>query len=251
MGQARKSAGDMRGSLLELAKKLFAERGYVAASLRDLAEFAGVTAAAVYYHFSKKEDLLREMIFDGLERLSEQVVSALAGAGSPAERLEAVVRAHLRYNVDFPRESRIIIEESRFLNEVDYAAAREKQMAILNAYRACVRQLLASGRVTNVEPAWWPSASSPSSAAGIAGIGRTALSRRSRHSNTWSVSRWPARCMGQKPPPREEGSAQDLRDPERICVRAARRARGVLSGARGAGTTGGAAPSSARATMKR
>lgn len=142
----------MRGSLLDLAKDLFAERGYVGASLRDLAEFAGVTAAAVYYHFSKKEDLLREIVFEGLESLSKKVVSALAGAGNPEERLEAVLRAHLGYNVDFPRESRIIIEESRFLNEVDYAAARERQMAILNVYRACVRQLLASGRVADVDP---------------------------------------------------------------------------------------------------
>jgi AcrR family transcriptional regulator len=151
-GQAREPAGTMRGSMLDWAKEHFAKRGYVDASLRDLAEVAGVTAAAVYYHFSKKEDLLREIIFEGLERLSETVVSALAGAGSPEERLEAVVRAHLRYNVNFPRESKIIIEESRFLNEVDYAVVREKQIAILNTYRACVRQLLASGRLAGVEP---------------------------------------------------------------------------------------------------
>jgi AcrR family transcriptional regulator len=147
-----KDAGVMRGSLLDLAKQLFAQRGYIGASLRDLAELAGVTAAAVYYHFSKKEDLLREIIFDGLEMLSTRVVDALAGEGTPEQRLEALVRAHMGYNVEFPRESRIIIEESRFLNEVDYATAREKQMAILNAYRACVRQVVASGRLADVDP---------------------------------------------------------------------------------------------------
>jgi TetR/AcrR family transcriptional regulator, cholesterol catabolism regulator len=143
---------DMRGTLLDLAKDLFSRRGYIGASLRDLAEVAGVTAAAVYYHFSKKEDLLREIIFDGLEELSEDVVGALAGEGTPEQRLEALVRAHLGYNVENPRESRIIIEESRFLNEVDYAAAREKQMAILNAYRACIRQVMASGRIGEADP---------------------------------------------------------------------------------------------------
>lgn len=143
---------DMRARLLDLAKDLFARRGYVGASLRDLAEVAGVTAAAVYYHFAKKEDLLRDIIFDGMEDLSTQVVGALAGGGTPEQRLEALVRAHLRYNVDYPRESRIIIEESRFLNPVDYAATREKQMAVLNAYRACIRQLIATGRIGAVEP---------------------------------------------------------------------------------------------------
>lgn len=142
----------MRATLLELAKDLFARRGYVGASLRDLAVVAGVTAAAVYYHFSKKEDLLKAIIFDGLEDLSSRVINALAGEGSPEQRLEALIRAHLGYNVERPRESRIIIEESRFLNETDYAAAREKQITILNAYRACIRQLITSGRIPSDDP---------------------------------------------------------------------------------------------------
>ena len=79
-------------------------------------------------------------------------MGALAGEGAPEQRLEALVRAHLRYNVEYPRESRIIIEESRFLNEVDLAATREKQMAILNAYRACIRQVMVSGRLGEIDP---------------------------------------------------------------------------------------------------
>ncbi len=147
-----KDGAEMRRLLLDLATQLFAERGYVATALRDLAEIAGVTAAAVYYHFAKKEDLLKEIIFLGLEDLSQRVVSALAGEGVPSRRLEALIRAHLGYNVERPRESRIIIEEARFLNPVDYAGAREKQMTVLNAYRACIRQLIASGRLGSVDP---------------------------------------------------------------------------------------------------
>lgn len=144
-------SSDMRTSLLELAKQLFSERGYVAASLRDLAEMAGVTAAAVYYHFAKKEDLLRQIVFDGLEQITREVMNALAGAGSPEARLEAVIRAHLRYNVECPRDSKIIIEEARYLNEVDYAAAREKQLGVLNAYRACIQQLQEFKRMPGVD----------------------------------------------------------------------------------------------------
>ena len=143
---------DMRGKLLEAAKTTFAKRGYVGASLRDLAEQAGVTGAAVYYHFAKKEDLLREIVFEGLERLSQNVVGALAQSAGPEKSLEAVISAHLWYNVDFSREAKIIIEESRFLNAVDYAAVREKQKAILNAYRVCIGQFISSGRIPPVDP---------------------------------------------------------------------------------------------------
>lgn len=143
---------DMHDRLIELAKGTFAKKGYVAASLRDIADQAGVTAAAVYYHFEKKEDLLREIIFAGLERIGRDVVEALASRFTPEQALEAVIRAHLRYNVDCPRESKIIIEDSRFLNEVDYAAVREKQKAVLNVYRACIRELHSSGRIGPIDP---------------------------------------------------------------------------------------------------
>jgi TetR/AcrR family transcriptional regulator, cholesterol catabolism regulator len=142
----------VRLQLIEHAKETFARRGYVAASLRDLAEQVGVTAAAVYYHFEKKEDLLREIVFDGLEQISQSVVVALAESTSPVKTLEAVVRAHLRYNVECPRETKIIIEESRFLNAVDYATVREKQNAVLNVYRACISQLIRTRQIPAVDP---------------------------------------------------------------------------------------------------
>jgi TetR/AcrR family transcriptional regulator, cholesterol catabolism regulator len=145
-------AGDLRPKILELAKESFAKRGYIGTSLRDLAERAGVTAAALYYHFEKKEDLLREIIFEGLERIAQEVVAALATSLPAEQALESVVRAHLRYNVECSREAKIIIEDSRFLNEVDYATVREKQNAILNVYRACIKELCASGRIGHVDP---------------------------------------------------------------------------------------------------
>lgn len=145
--------GDLRPRILDIAKETFAKRGYIGASLRDIAEQAGVTAAALYYHFAKKEDVLREIIFEGLERLAQDVVNALATSPRPPEKaLEEVIRAHLRYNVECSREARIIIEDSRFLNEVDYATVREKQNAILNVYRACISELCASGRIGPLDP---------------------------------------------------------------------------------------------------
>jgi AcrR family transcriptional regulator len=51
-----------RARLLELAGELFAERGYVQTSIRDLARHAGVTSGAIYGHFRNKAELLAEAI---------------------------------------------------------------------------------------------------------------------------------------------------------------------------------------------
>lgn len=63
--QGRRSVEDARATrarLLELAGDLFAERGYLQTSIRDLAKHAGVTSGAIYGHFRNKAELLAEAI---------------------------------------------------------------------------------------------------------------------------------------------------------------------------------------------
>jgi len=63
--QGRRSVEDARATrarLLEMAGDLFAARGYLQTSIRDLATHAGVTSGAIYGHFRNKAELLAEAI---------------------------------------------------------------------------------------------------------------------------------------------------------------------------------------------
>jgi AcrR family transcriptional regulator len=51
----------MRQEILDVALELFNEQGYEKTSLREIAERLGVTKAALYYHFERKEDILLEL----------------------------------------------------------------------------------------------------------------------------------------------------------------------------------------------
>jgi AcrR family transcriptional regulator len=53
---------DTRDRILQAALDLFIERGYERTSLREIAERVGVTKAALYYHFSSKEEILRTLM---------------------------------------------------------------------------------------------------------------------------------------------------------------------------------------------
>lgn len=55
-------AARTRGRLVDIAGRLFIERGYSAVSIRDIAEAAGLTKGAVYGHFRSKGQLLVEVI---------------------------------------------------------------------------------------------------------------------------------------------------------------------------------------------
>ncbi|HEY3765993.1 MAG TPA: helix-turn-helix domain-containing protein [Gaiellales bacterium] len=57
----RKPRGDTRERILDVALELFNEQGYDGTSLREIAERLGITKAALYYHFERKEDILLEL----------------------------------------------------------------------------------------------------------------------------------------------------------------------------------------------
>jgi AcrR family transcriptional regulator len=69
---------DTRQRILDAAKELFVERGYEAASLREIAERVGVTKAALYYHFPGKEDLLRALL-EPLEEFQQKLLISMDG----------------------------------------------------------------------------------------------------------------------------------------------------------------------------
>lgn len=53
---------DTRERILEVAARLFSERGFAGTSIRDIADALGVTKAALYYHFPSKDAILGELV---------------------------------------------------------------------------------------------------------------------------------------------------------------------------------------------
>ncbi len=75
-----KRSQQTRARLIEAARRLFAEQGYEAASLGDVATEAGFTKGAVYANFASKEDLLLEVA----KNLAEENERLLNAAEQPA-----------------------------------------------------------------------------------------------------------------------------------------------------------------------
>lgn len=81
----------MREEILELAIPLFAKAGYDGVSMRDVATAVGVTPAALYYHFSDKEQLYLDAVGHAFKEKAGILKAALHGAGAPWMRLESFV----------------------------------------------------------------------------------------------------------------------------------------------------------------
>ena len=67
---------DTRQRILEVAARLFMERGYAGTSVRDIAAELGIANPSLYYHFKSKGDLLAELLSEPLERVEAAVREA-------------------------------------------------------------------------------------------------------------------------------------------------------------------------------
>lgn len=83
--------------LLTVAEAVFAERGFRAASMDDIALRAGVTKPVLYDHFGSKDGLIAACIRQAGSRLLRDVAAAVNVASGPAAQLEAGISAFFRF----------------------------------------------------------------------------------------------------------------------------------------------------------
>ncbi len=77
------------------AASLFREKGFKAASMRDLAEAVGVEAASLYNHIKSKTELLHELCFSVANRFLQKIDEVEAEKIPAIEKIEKLLRFHI------------------------------------------------------------------------------------------------------------------------------------------------------------
>lgn len=107
----RSSSLDTRAALLDAAARVFVDRGFHGATVREIAGRAGYTNPVLYYHFGGKEELYDALIRAAFERFEALLSGALASASEPLGRLRAIALAYLRFGHDDPVRLRMLYAE--------------------------------------------------------------------------------------------------------------------------------------------
>ena len=76
----------------EVALELFRERGYTAASIRDITAGSGVAISTLFHHFRNKIAILERLMYRAIDELQADLNRAVDGITDPQERLSACVR---------------------------------------------------------------------------------------------------------------------------------------------------------------
>ncbi len=106
---------ETREKILDAARELFAERGYEAVTMRKVAERVEYSPTAIYFHFTDKEALMRELCEIDFATLSQQF-QKIARVKDPIERLRKIGHAYLAFGLEFPNHYRLMFMTPQVCN---------------------------------------------------------------------------------------------------------------------------------------
>ena len=131
----------VRENVRAAAVQLFAEYGYHAAPLRNIARMAGIQAASIYYHYANKEALLVEIMETHMQQLNANLERIVREQSDPQKRLYDAIANHIRLHTSYKAEFFIIDTEIRAL-EGDH---RRYILSLRDRYEFLLQELLRDG----------------------------------------------------------------------------------------------------------
>lgn len=85
-----------KSELRAAAARLFLKVGYDRSTVRDIAKMVGMQSGSIFYHYQTKEDILVDVMSEGLRQFKELATLPLRGATTPLEKLRALFVGHLK-----------------------------------------------------------------------------------------------------------------------------------------------------------
>lgn len=132
--------------ILAAAARVFAQRGYHAARVAEIARVAEVAHGTVYLYFRNKEELLVSLFRERLGALVETARTQLARIQDPAERLRALIQGHLQclaQDRDFAVVTQVELRQAR-------RELSGQIQEILHQYLALIEEIVRDGQARGV-----------------------------------------------------------------------------------------------------
>ena len=139
-------------TLVDVARRLFAELGYEGTSVRAITAEARANLGAITYHFGSKRELYDRVVGSVVAPLAERVEAVVRGSGPVLDRVEAVVRTYFTYLAENPDMPRLMMQEL-VLGGLPSAAVGGPLSRVHRALSGLIVEGQASGEVRSGEAA--------------------------------------------------------------------------------------------------
>lgn len=130
-----------REIILSEAAKLFREKGFGGATMRDLAERVGIEAASMYNHIRSKDEILEEICF-GIGRKYDEQLSVIDKTKiSYPEKIEAIIAFHIQMIIEDGNAVSVLNNDWKFLNSEKMVAFKSMR----NEYEKHLAEIITAG----------------------------------------------------------------------------------------------------------
>ena len=115
--QDTESLGSRQEEVRRVAANFFFQYGYKGTSLKQIAKALGLRAPSLYNHIHSKQELLRDIAFEGTKTLLQEFDSAVATTDDPIEQIRRAAAAHIRHAARRRIQAHVSMHELEFLEE--------------------------------------------------------------------------------------------------------------------------------------
>ncbi len=131
---------ERREQLMAVARSVFVEQGYHAASMKIIAETAGVSKPLLYQHFPSKLDLYLALLDAGIDDLLAKLDASLRNITDNKLRVIATVQTYFEF-VDDPQDAYRLVFESDLTNEPEVRARLERlERGVIRRIAAVIKE---------------------------------------------------------------------------------------------------------------
>jgi AcrR family transcriptional regulator len=150
---ARLDHATRQGQILEVAARVFCERGFEKTSMGDVAAAMRMTKAGVYHHIVSKEELLAAIMHYGMDLFEERVLDETRTIRDPLERLRRTLRGHLLLALrDRPKEVTVILHEGGALPKALKARIDARKKRYIRFLEKTIAELVLRRVARRVDP---------------------------------------------------------------------------------------------------
>jgi AcrR family transcriptional regulator len=127
-----------RDEVLDVAARVFAERGFEGTTIQDIADRLGILKGSLYYYIDSKEHLLYELIADVWTGALELLAEVRASEDDPVTQLRELVRRHVAY------VGTNVAKASLFLHELQSLTGKHRRVVFrqLSDYERGVTEIV-------------------------------------------------------------------------------------------------------------
>ena len=116
--ESRRGSGQARhDEIVQIAGRLFAERGFLATTIRDIADAANILSGSLYHHFASKESIADELLSSYWTQLLDRYEAVVSSDDDPTEKMRQLIVASIHMFESHEYAVRMILNDWSYLSK--------------------------------------------------------------------------------------------------------------------------------------